>query len=76
MVTLRNIVKPQTYRFFWKSLDRRYAAWYSAGGRLIDKFPELQAGFHQLWRHIEAAAGEEARGGAVRQLQAWEAGKP
>ena len=56
--------------------DRRYAAWYSAGGRLIDKFPELQAGFHQLWRHIEAAAGEEARGGAVRQLQAWEAGKP
>ncbi|NPV81786.1 MAG: P-loop NTPase [Firmicutes bacterium] len=36
--------------------DRRYAACYARGGRLIEEFPELKAAFRGLWRKIHALA--------------------
>ena len=37
--------------------DRRYAACYAMGGRLVEEFPELGEAMRGLWRRI---AGEEA----------------
>ena len=34
--------------------DRRYAACYARGGRLIEEFPELKEAFRGLWRKIHA----------------------
>lgn len=36
--------------------DRRYAACYAGGGRLVEEFPELKEAFRGLWRRIRALA--------------------
>ncbi len=36
--------------------DRRYAACYARGGRLVEEFPELKEAFRGLWRRIRALA--------------------
>ncbi|MGE5574455.1 MAG: ATP-binding protein [Bacteroidota bacterium] len=37
--------------------DRRYAACYARGGRLVEEFPELKEAFKGLWRRIRALGG-------------------
>lgn len=37
--------------------DRRYAACYARGGRLVEEFPELKEAFRGLWRRIRALVG-------------------
>ena len=36
--------------------DRRYAACYARGGRLVEEFPELKEAFKELWERICALA--------------------
>ncbi|MCR4426672.1 MAG: ATP-binding protein [Firmicutes bacterium] len=37
--------------------DRRYAACYAGGGRLVEDFPELREAFRDLWRRVCVLAG-------------------
>ncbi|MCR4403640.1 MAG: ATP-binding protein [Firmicutes bacterium] len=38
------------------AFDRRYAACYARGGRLVEEFPELREAFRGLWRRIGVLA--------------------
>ncbi|NPV52701.1 MAG: P-loop NTPase [Firmicutes bacterium] len=41
--------------------DRRYAACYARGGRLVEEFPELKEALRGLWQKIEKKVGVESK---------------